>query len=322
MIVTAAGNYPRISEGAGGQALRRALAQLDDGKIDWAGVSEVQDQVVKEVILVQVDAGLDLVTDGLIRWDDAVTYIARGLDFDVEGLVRYLDTNTFYREPLVREAVTWRGPITVADWEYATGVSSKPVKAVLTGPYTLGRLSRSAVHRTPDDLVLELADALKSEVQALHRAGAPLVQIDEPVITHRPQDWPLFKAAMERLTRDGVGRIALNANFGSVADLPDFFALPFNAFALDFIQGPKNWEVLDRVPADKEVVFGVVDAREVRLEEASEIAARLERGARYVSPDRMQVSPNCGLEFLPKDDARAKLRSTVEGARLFLGVRR
>lgn len=322
MIVTAAGSYPRVSEGPGGQALRRALAQLDDGKIDWAGVRLVQDLVVKEVIQEQVDAGLDLVTDGLIRWDDAVTYIARGLDFDVEGLVRYLDTNTFYREPLVQEAVTWRGPITVQDWEYAASVSSKPLKAVLTGPYTLGRLSRSAVHRKPDDLVLELADVLKSEVQALHRAGAPLVQIDEPVITRNPQDWQLFKAAMERLTRDTVGRIALNANFGSVADLPDFFALPFHAFALDFVQGPKNWEVLDRVPPDKEVVLGLVDAREVRLEEDSEIAARLERGARYVPPDRMQVSPNCGLEFLPRDDAQAKLRRMVEGARLFLGVRR
>lgn len=321
MIVTAAGNYPRISEGPGGQILRRALAQLDEGHIDSVGVRQVQDQVVKQVIDEQIAAGLDLVTDGLVRWDDALTYIARGLGgFATEGLVRYLDTNTFYRQPLAQEPVRWRGPITVADWEYAAGVSPKPVKAVLTGPYTIGRLSRSAAHRDPDDFVLELADALRAEIRALHEAGAPLVQIDEPVITRKPSDWPVFKRAMRRLTDGLAGRLALNASFGSVEDLPDLFGLPFHVFGLDFIQGPKNWEILGRVPPDREIALGVVDAREVRLEEPDQIAAALDRAATFISADRMHVSPNCGLEFLPREVARAKLRRTVEGARLFAGL--
>jgi 5-methyltetrahydropteroyltriglutamate--homocysteine methyltransferase len=321
MIVTAAGSYPRISDEPRGQALRRALAQQDEGRIDQAGVRQVQDAVVKTVIAEQVEAGLDLVTDGLIRWDDALTYIVRGLGgFTTEGLVRYLDTNTFYREPVARERVQWRGPITVADWQYASGVSPKPVKAVLTGPYTLGRLSRSTAHANRDDLVFDLARALRQEVRALHDAGAPLVQIDEPVITGNSGDWAIFREAMAELSREARGRLALNANFGSAAKLPDFFGLPFHVFGLDLIQGPDNWTVLERAPADREVVLGIVDAREVRLEEPSAIAATLERAAQFVSPDRMHVSPNCGLEFLPRETARAKLRRTVEGARLFSGV--
>jgi len=322
VIVTTAGNYPRISERPGGQALRRALAQLDEAKIDWAGVRRVQDEVVKEVIDEQIDAGLDLVTDGLIRWDDAVTYLARGLaGFKIEALTRYLDTNTFYREPIAQEPVRWRGPITVADWQYAAGVSSKPVKAVLTGPYTMGKLGRSLVRRTREEFVFELADALRPEVEELHRAGALLVQIDEPIIARNPGDWPLFKEAMGRLTRGAIGRLALNVNFGSVADLPELFTLPFDVFGLDFVQGPRNWEILDRVPDDKEIAFGIVDAREVRLEEPADIADALARGARFVSADRMHVSPNCGLEFLPRETAQEKLRRTAAGAHLFMGVR-
>ncbi len=321
MIVTAAGNYPRISDEPGGQALRRAIAQLDEGRIDWAGVRQVQDKVVKTVIQEQVEAGLDLVTDGLIRWDDAVTYIVRGLGgFTTEGLARYLDTNTFFREPIAQARVQWRGPITVADWRYATAISPKPVKAVLTGPYTLGRLSRSSAHGNRDDLVLEIGRALSQEVRALHEAGAQLVQIDEPVITRSPEDWPIFREAMTELTHDITGRVALNANFGSVAKLRDLFGLPFHVFGLDLIQGPENWDLLDRVPAHRDVVLGIVDAREVRLEEPGAIATALERAARFVSPDRMHLSPNCGLEFLPRETARAKLRQMVEGARLFSGV--
>lgn len=322
MIVTVAGNYPRISERTGGQALRRALAQLDEGKIDWSGVRQVQDEVVREVIEEQVETGIDLVTDGLIRWDDPVTYIARGLSsFEIQGLVRWLDTNTFYRQPLAQQAVAWREPITVADWQYASSVSSRPVKAVLTGPYTIGRLSRSAVHQNPDDLVRELAEALRSEVQALHAAGAPLVQIDEPLIARQPGDWPLFKEAMGQLCAGATGTLELNANYGSLDRYDDLFSLPFDIFALDLIQGPRNWELLPRVPPDKEIVLGIVDAREVRLEEPAEIARTLSGAARHLSSEQMHVSPNCGLEFLPREAAAGKLRRMAQGVRVFVGQR-
>jgi 5-methyltetrahydropteroyltriglutamate--homocysteine methyltransferase len=319
VIVTAAGNYPRIADSGDGQRLRRAIAQMDDGRMDREGLRRVQDDVVSEVIEEQIEAGLDLVTDGLIRWDDAVTYLARGLGFKTEGLVRYLDTNTFFREPLAQGPIAWPGPITVRDWQYAAGVSSKPVKAVLTGPYSLGCLSRGAVHHSEADLVLELAVALRFEVMALHQAGAPLVQIDEPLITRRDGDWPLFERA-ERVLLEGVsGRVALNASFGGVGHLPGLFELPFQVFGLDFVQGPGNWEVAAALPSDRELIAGIVDARDVRIESVDEIAAALNRLARMVSAERLGVSPNCGLEFLPRATAQAKLRRTAEGARLFLG---
>lgn len=321
MILTAAGNYPRIAEGTEGQALRRALAQLDEGRVDWTGVRKVQDEVVAQVIAEQVEAGLDLVTDGLIRWDDAVTYIAGGLEGfgEIQALVRYLDTNTFYRQPVANGAIRWSKPITVADWQYAATVSPRPVKAILTGPYTLGHLSRTSVHRNRDDLVLELADSLRREVVALHEAGAPLVQIDEPLIARRYGDWPLFREAMVRVTDGVTGRVELSASWGNLTGLPELFALPFHVFGVDLVQGPANWDILDRIPAEKEVHLGIVDAREVRLEAPAEVAEAIARASRVVSPDRMHLSPNCGLEFLPRASARAKLERLTEGARLFAG---
>lgn len=322
MIVTNAGNYPRIGDPAESQALRRALAQRDDGRIDEAGLRKVQDDTVHQVIDEQVDAGLDLVTDGLIRWDDAITYIVGGLQgfADTQGLVRYLDTNTFYRQPVGGGAVRWAQPITVADYQFAASVSPRPVKAVLTGPYTIGRLSRSSHHKNANELVLELSEALRAEVQALHAAGAPLVQIDEPVIARQPGDWAVFREAMTRLAEGVTGQIELNTSWGNLTELPDLFGLPFHVFGVDLIQGPANWELLDRIPSDKTAHLGILDAREVRLEGTSEIAHAIERASRVISLDRMHVSPNCGLEFLPRATARAKLQRLADGAKLLARV--
>src|SRR3990172_9324969 len=87
-------------------------------------------------------ARLRQATAGQVRWDDDQTYVARGLEgFEIGGLVRYFDTNTHYRHPTVSGPVGWRKPVLARDYEFAAAHSQKPVKALLTGPYTLAALS-------------------------------------------------------------------------------------------------------------------------------------------------------------------------------------
>ena len=77
MKLTAVGNYPKIGEGPEGQKLRRAIARSDRGQISAEELARVEDEVTREVIDEQEAAGLDIVTDGMIRWDDGQTYIAQ-----------------------------------------------------------------------------------------------------------------------------------------------------------------------------------------------------------------------------------------------------
>ena len=315
MLITAVGNYPKIANRPDGQRLRRAINRFDKGELTLEDLAGVEDEVTREVIQEQETAGLDLVTDGMIRWDDGQTYLARSIEgFKLTGLLRYFDTNTYYRQPMATGSLRWTGPITVKDYKFATGCTSLPVKPVLTGPYTLAKLSRSEHHSGLTDFALELAEVLREEALALESAGAPLIQFDEPAIVRNKEDWDLFRQAMARLTDGLSAKRLLYTYFGDATGLPGFFQLPFDGFGLDFVWGPANFDLLKEFPPDKELGLGIVDARNVKLETQDYLTETIQSAMSHVSLDRMYLNPSCGLDYLPRETAYAKLKRMVEGA--------
>lgn len=314
MITTVVGNYPKIPNLPRPAKLRKAIADLDAGKIGRDDLQRIEDEVTLEVIGEQIDTGLDLITDGKIRWEDEQTYIARKLrGFSIGGLIRYFDSNTYYRQPVCEDAVAWGEPITLRDYEFAVKHSSKPVKPALTGPYTLARLSANQYYATLDEFVLALADALNQEARALERAGATFLQFDEPAILRHKSDWPLFEKAMQRLTQGLTAKLALYTYFGDVSGIyPQILSLPFAVIGLDLVQGAKNWDVIKSAPFTKELGLGIVDARNTRLEPRAELHRAFAKIARSVPLDRVYVNPTCGLEFLPRERAQEKLANMVE----------
>ncbi|MDE3088072.1 MAG: methylcobamide--CoM methyltransferase [Chloroflexota bacterium] len=319
MITTAVGNYPKTPNLPRPAKLRKAIADLDAGKITVEELNRVADQVTREVIDEQIGAGLDLITDGKIRWEDEQTYLARGLTgFSINGLIRYFDSNTYYRQPVCESAVAWQRPITVRDYEFAVQHSTQPIKPTLTGPYTLARLSENKHYQTLDEFVFALADALNQEAHALERAGARFIQFDEPAILRHKEDWSLFEKAMQRLTQGLTARLALYTYFGDVSGIyPRILALPFAVIGLDFVQGKRNWSIISRAKFTKELGFGVVDARNTRLETHAELHRAFTRISRIVPLDRVYVNPTCGLEFLPRERAQEKLVNMVKAVKRY-----
>ena len=319
MLSTTVGNYPRVALEAGGASVRRAWTRLDRGQGSIEDVHAAEDQFTDEVLREQAEAGLDMVTDGQVRWDDAQTYWARGIDgFDITGLIRWFDTNTYYRQPVLRSAPRWTGPIAGRDVEYAMQRAGRPVKAVITGPYTLAKLSMDEHFGDLQKFAFALAEALNEEAKALAALGPAVIQFDEPAIV-RPgneADQPIFEQAMRVLTSGLSAKTALYTYFGGVGglDAARLFALPFDVIGLDFWMGPENWDALSAFPADKELGLGIVDARNTKLETADEIMAAIRRAAKHVPTDRIHLNPSCGLEFLPRDRARAKLLRLGEAA--------
>jgi 5-methyltetrahydropteroyltriglutamate--homocysteine methyltransferase len=299
--------------------LRKAIADFDAGKITLDDLHRVEDEVTVEVIREQIDAGLGLITDGKIRWEDEQTYLARKLaGFAIDGLIRYFDSNTYYRQPTCVGAVSWTEPITVRDYSFAVEHSTRPVKAVLTGPYTLARLSENHFYKSLDEFVFALADALNREVLALQAAGATFIQLDEPAILRHKADWPLLEAAVRRVTRNVTAKLALYTYFGDVDGVfPDILSLPVAVVGLDFVQGVKNWDVVTRAPFTRELGLGIVDARNTRLERVGELHQALDRISAVVSLDRVYVNPTCGLEFLPRERAQEKLANMVRAVQSY-----
>lgn len=317
MITTVVGNYPKIPDPPAPGRWRTGVEKVQRGEWTRAELRRVEDEVTAEVLAEQAEAGIDLVTDGQIRWEDGQTYFARALEgFAIGGLQRYFDTNVYYRQPVVRGEVAWRGPITVEDYRFAVAHSPRPVKPVVTGPFTLAVLSRNEYYRTFDDLVVALAAALNQELRALAAAGAALIQVDEPGLLLRRDQFPVFRRAMDVLWDGVAARRALYTYFGHVDGLyPALLDLPIDILGLDFVAGARNWEVLRRARFTKELGLGILDARNTRMESPEEVAAAVRLAAELVPADSLYVSPSAGLEFLPRRVARRKLEVLVAGVR-------
>lgn len=322
MITTVIGSYPKIPDLPAPGKWRSAAEKLQKGQIDEATMRAVEDEVTLEAIADQVEAGVDLITDGQIRWEDGQTHFARRLrGVSINGLQRYFDTNVYFREPVVEGEVAWTSPITVADYTFAREHSRVPVKPVVTGPLTLAALSRNTFYPNRRELVLALARALNNELRALAGAGADVIQIDEPALPRARQDYPAFAEAAHVLAAGVRARLVLATYFGDVAGIyPQVLELPFDVLGLDFVTGPRNWDVVRSAPFTKTLMAGILDARNTRVETPEEIAAAVRRIAAVVPPERLQLAPSAGLEFLPHGVARRKLHALVDGARAAEGA--
>jgi 5-methyltetrahydropteroyltriglutamate--homocysteine methyltransferase len=317
MIATVVGSYPKIPNRPRPARLRNAIARFDRGEIGAGDLRAAEDEVTIEVLQEQADAGLDLVTDGQVRWEDEQTYLARALSgVSLDGLIRWFDTNMYYRQPVIEGALAWNGPITVRDYTFAAEHSAKPVKPVLTGPYTLARFSLDQHYRSVEAAASAFAEALNQEALALQQAGAALIQVNEPAILQHKDDFPIFADVSRRLLEGIEVETALYLYFGDIDGIfPQLLELPFDLVGLDFVMGPQNEAVLRRSPFTKKLGLGIVDARNTKLEAPDEIAERIRALAVGVPPDHIHVSPNVGLEFLPRELAQEKLRRLVQGVR-------
>jgi 5-methyltetrahydropteroyltriglutamate--homocysteine methyltransferase len=323
MQTTAAGNYPKIPNKPRPARLRNAINKRDRGEISDDELEAVRVEVTVDIINEQIEAGIDIITDGQVRWDDDQTYVAgRMKGVEIGGLQRYLDTNTYYRQPEITGDIKFDKAVLAADWKFAQSKSSRPVKAIVPGPYTLAALSLDKYYKGRAKLALAFAEALRGEVDALVDAGCKHLQVNDPVIVFNKDDYAVFRDAIIRLLGGVKGaETGVYTWFSDCAGiLGPMQELPVDVIGLDFVWGKANWEALKDLTFEKKLGFGIVDARNTRLESARDIAEAIKRVSDYVPPERLYVNPSCGLEYVPRETAFDKLKVLAEGARLGEGV--
>ena len=180
ITVTVVGSYPKPPHEGGEFRLRKVLQALDHGEASLVDVHAAEDDLVREVLAEQAAAGVGLVTDGQVRWDDGQTRLAEGLEgFVTSGLLRYFDTNTYFRQPVVKDRVHRRGPILLEELLFAKEHSPVPVKAVLTGASTLAALSIDEHYRDHGTFVLAIASIIRPEYLGL-AAETNLIRLIAP----------------------------------------------------------------------------------------------------------------------------------------------
>jgi 5-methyltetrahydropteroyltriglutamate--homocysteine methyltransferase len=315
LITASTGGFSRIGEGIEGQKLRRAYSRIDRGEISHEELMAIEGEVTSEVIYIQDEAGVELLTDGQIRWHDPVSYFMGKLPgVEIGPLARFFDTNTYYRQPIIREKISRQKPVTVDEFLFAQSITPKPVKPVLTGPVTLAKLSINEAHGSDSELIETLGSAIAQEVEALARAGAIVIQIDEPVILQNPQDIKILHIALEAIARHkGDAELALYTYFGDAAQSYEKLQqLPVDILGLDFTYSPNLAETIIAIGTDMKLGLGLIDGRNTKMETEADVFPLLESLLALPRMDSCYLNPSCGLEYLPRTKATAKLKNMVD----------
>jgi 5-methyltetrahydropteroyltriglutamate--homocysteine methyltransferase len=230
--------------------------------------------------------------------------------------------------PRVVAPVRRTRPVEVDDLRFLRANTERAIKITLPGPFTMSQQAQNEAYDDPADLALDLAAAVNEEVRDLFAAGADVVQIDEPWLQARPaQAREYAVAAIDRAVEAVEGTTALHTCFGYahiVRDRPAgySFLAELNECAVDQIAVESAQPKLDlavlREIDSKTVILGVLDLSDEQPETADQVARRIDAALEFVPADRLQVGPDCGMKYLPREAALAKLRALVDGAR---GVR-
>jgi 5-methyltetrahydropteroyltriglutamate--homocysteine methyltransferase len=327
---TVIGSYPQPDwlvdrEMLGGRLPPRVRA-LEIWRIAPEHLEQAQDDATLLAIRDQERAGLDIITDGEIRRESYSNRFATALEgMDVDNPGTAIDrTGHPTPVPAVRGPIRRRHPVEVRDVGFLRENTDRQVKITLPGPFTMTQQAEDDHYGDARALALDLAAAVNEEMRDLFAAGADLVQIDEPYLQARPEAGGEYGVEAINRAVEGVdGVTALHTCFGYahlVHDRPSGypFLAPLNDCAVDHLaieaaQPKLDPAVLDQVP-DQGIILGVLDLGDLDVESVDTVADRIRGALAHVSADRLQIGPDCGMKYLPREVARGKLEAMVRAA--------
>jgi 5-methyltetrahydropteroyltriglutamate--homocysteine methyltransferase len=225
------------------------------------------------------------------------------------------------------------GPLgLVSDLAFTRTYTDRPVRFSMTGPFSLSRRLRTSEgagygdSADRADLVRDLARVLNAEATALAAAGAQLLQLDEPFLAGHPEHVKLAVEAVNIVVADVPVTWALHVCYGNRYARPlweghyDFLFPAVLDAAVDQLllefarKGDDDLALIEKHGWDRVLGVGVLDVKTAEVESAPLVERRIERALAYVPPERLLVTPDCGLRHLPATAARAKLRAMTSAA--------
>ncbi len=292
-------------------------------------LAQAQDDATVLAIKAQEDAGLDIVTDGEIRRESYSNRFAtalEGVDLDNPGTA--LDRSGHPNPvPRVVGRIRRKHAVQVDDLLFLKRHTQRKVKVTVPGPFTMAQQAQIDFYGgSREKAALDYAAAVNEEILDLFAHGADIVQLDEPYMQARPDEARAFGlAALNRALEDVTGTVAVHICFGYAAIihqrpsgysfLPELAQCTCTQVSIETAQSNLDCSVLAKL-GNKKILLGVLDLSDMNAETPQQVAARIRRALPHVDPRNVIVAPDCGMKYLPRDVADAKLRAMVEGARI------
>ncbi len=311
------------------QRARFARAEIGHGEM-----RKSQDAAILEAIRLQERLGFRFVTDGEFRRRSYHSYFYQQLgDLSIDAVPENEGAAGRGAQPKgsVRSKVKWSAPINVADYQFLAANSKRLPKITIPGPCALHFRAGSAqmlatAYSDIDHFWDDIVEAFTNELSALYDAGCRYIQIDETAfakfgdpevqkqLAARGDDWSLlidtYIGVTNRLLGNAPGDLQIGMHLcrgnrgghwhaeGSYEEVAErlFNNLDIRFFFLEY-DSPRagDFSPLRYMPKSKTAILGLVSTKSPVLEDKAILIEKIEQATKYLSLDRLGISPQCGF---------------------------
>ena len=304
MRSTVVGSYPvELKEASG----------FKDKLLKTFGAYDPFKESIKQAVFSQLDAGVDIISDGHVRGDMVSSFSKFIPGFKIE------DGNTY----IISKIRSPTGEISVNDLIYAKKLikeyyngkipEGKGIKGIITGPSTIIHSSRiTSFYKNKDDAIIDLAHSLKKEVDAIERKVKPVyIQVDEPFLSTGMVNMKVAREAIEILHEDLSIPLAMHVCGTLEGAYKDIAKFDVDILDFEFAGNNVNLNLLEKninLFEGKKIGFGCIDSSKNEVDSKDKTQELISKGVDIIGEDNILLDPDCGLRRAPMDVAFKKLK--------------
>ena len=326
---TVVGSYPQPEWLVDRAALRlRKVPRVHAPEL-WRVPADLLEQAQDDATVLAIrdmeHAGIDIVTDGEIRRESYSNRFALSLEgIDAERPASVPGRTGPTLVPRVVGKIRRRGAVEVRDASFLRRSTNRATKITLPGPFTLAQQASDEFYHDEEAMAMDYADAVNEELRDIIAAGVDVVQLDEPWMQARPDRAARYAVrALNRALAGITTPTTVHLCFGYAEMVPDKPAAysflseladsTAQQISIETAQPNLDLGVLADL-SNKQIMLGVLDLSTPVPDTAEQVAGRIRKGLEYVDAERLVAAPDCGMKYLSRDLAFAKLAALVAGA--------
>ena len=294
-------------------------------------------KAIKDIIELQDEIGIDILTDGEVRREHYINYHMRhldGVDFKVLNKKSSRNDAYTYMAPTIIGKIKPNKHFLSVDLKMAKLFTNKDVKITIPGPMTIVDTFYNKYYDSTRDLLEDLSEAINYEILYLVENGCKHIQIDEPLFARYPGDTlnygiKFIEKCFENVPSDVCKIVHICCGYPDRLNQTDYPKANHDAYlhiaealdnscidviSLEDNHRPNNLELFSKFKKTS-IILGVIGIATTRIESVEEIKDRIKKVLEYIPPERLIVAPDCGLAMLPTDICIHKLKNMVEATK-------
>lgn len=308
-------------------------------KFGKADINEMINDAVINAIHDQVEAGLDVISDGeQTRLDFNLSFYGfiKGLQPNHEETRKYGPPAHDQRgkHTVVEKLTAPKGLGVVEEYKRLQKFAPKDkiLKASIPGPYTLsGRMLPGEIYKDRWEITEALLPFVAKELDALVEAGAQEICIDEPSMScyAYKEDTKRFVDIFNRTVKNiqGKTRIGTHLCFGNYKGrsvgkktispmLPDFLDLNVNELHTEMcVLNFSEIHLMQQFAEKMDVAIGVIDVKSYYIETVEDVKERIKMCLKYIPAEKLAISSDCGLSQTARWATKLKMKAMCDAAK-------